>query len=295
MGKFSQRIFERKEWWKIDNYIFLSETDKHTISVGFSKQDIKIHKDISGLKYYLIVMYLRKHVQTFGQVSLTLNNLLQECGYSTRTNNKSIYSDFREIIKTEIINKGYATCNIDIFTVKPNDMFYLQLSCENNIFFTNENFVQITITEYEKICTIKSKINKSILLGVFLYIKQFIMDYPGDLSPAKISFPSKSQIAKGLDVSIPTVENSISILESQKIICVRRNMFVENKNKEGQYVPTRNVYALDPKELEGNAALIELERIYKKRIYNQEDVPGKINYLTKQKGEWIWILQMVNI
>ena len=111
------------------------------------------------------------------------------------------------------------------------------------------------------------------------------MDYPGDLSPAKISFPSKSQIAKGLDVSISTVENSISILESLKIIYVRRNMFVENKNIEGQYVPTRNVYALDSKELEGNAVLIELERVYKKRIYNQEDVPGKIDYLTKQKGE----------
>lgn len=230
-------------------------------------------------------MYLRKHVQTFGQVSLTLNDLLQECGYSTKTNNKSIYSDFREIIKTEIINKGYAACNTDIFTVKPNDMFYLQLSYDNNIFFTNGNFVQITIEEYEKICSIKSKINKSILLGVFLYIKQFIMDYSDELSPAKISFPSKTQIAKGLDVSIPTIENSISILESQKIIYVRRNMFVENKNKEGIYVPTRNVYALNLEELEGNAVLIELERIYGKRIYNQEDVPGKIDYLAKQKGE----------
>ena len=230
-------------------------------------------------------MYLRKHIQTFGLISLTLNDLLQECGYSTRTNNKSIYSDFREIIKTEIINKGYATCNIDIFTVKPNDMFYLQLSYGNNIFFTNENFVQITITEYEKICTIKSKINKSILLGVFLYIKQFIMDYSGNFSPAKISFPSKTQIAKGLDISIPTVESCILALESNKIIYIRRNMFVENKNVEGQYVPTRNVYALDSKELEGNAVLVELERIYGKRIYNKDDVPGEIRYLTKMKGE----------
>lgn len=230
-------------------------------------------------------MYLRKHVQTFGQVSLTLNSLLQECGYSTKTNNKSIYSDFREIIKTEVINKGYATCSTDIFTVKPNDMFYLQLSYANNIFFTNKNFVQITIAEYERICSIKSKINKSILLGVFLYIKQFIIDYSDDLFSSRISFPSKTQMAKGLDVSITTIENSISILESQKIIYVRRNMFVENKNKKGTYTPTRNVYALDPKELEGDSVLIELEKIYGKRIYNQEDVPGKIDYLTKQRGE----------
>ena len=113
---------------KIDNYIYLSEKDKKITSVGFSKKEIKNHKGISGLKYYLIILYLRKHVQTFGQIALTLNDLLQEIGYSTKTNNKSIYSDFREIIKTELINKGYASCNTDIFVVKPNDLFYLQLS-----------------------------------------------------------------------------------------------------------------------------------------------------------------------
>ena len=270
---------------KIDNYIYLSEKDKKITSVGFSKKEIKNHKGISGLKYYLIILYLRKHVQTFGQIALTLNDLLQEIGYSTKTNNKSIYSDFREIIKTELINKGYASCNTDIFVVKPNDLFYLQLSYERNVFFTEDSFVQITISEYEKICSLSSKINKSILLGIYLYIKQYIMDYPGDIAPAKISFPSKSQIAKGLDTSISTVENGLSVLESYKLIYIRRDMFVENKKEEGVFVPTRNVYALDPMELEGDSVLIELERIYGKRIYNKEDVPGEIKYLTKMKGE----------
>lgn len=198
-----------------------------------------------------IVLYLRKHVQTFGQVTLTLNDLLQEFGYSTNTNNKSIYSDFREIIKTEIINKGYGKCDRDIFVVKPNDLFHIQLSYENNMFFTEDNFVQITISEYENICSISSKINKSILLGIYIFIKQYIMDYQGDITPAKISFPSKSQIAKGLDTSIPTVESGLSILESNKLIYIRRDMFVENKKEESVFVPTRNVYALNPNELEG--------------------------------------------
>ena len=270
---------------EIDTYIYLSEKDKQITSVGFSKKEIKNHKGISGLKYYLIILYLRKHVQTFGQITLTLNDLLQEFGYSTKTNNKSIYSDFREIIKTEIINKGYASCNKDIFIIKPNDLFHLQMSYENNIFFTEDNFVQITIFEYENICSISSKINKSVLLGIYLYIKQFIMDYSGDITPAKISFPSKSQIAKGLDISVQTVESGLLVLESNKLIYIRRDMFVENKKEEGIYVPTRNVYALDPKELEGKSVLIELERIYGKRIYNKEDVPGEIRYLTKSKGE----------
>ncbi|MBC5667391.1 hypothetical protein H8S00_05240 [Eubacterium sp. BX4] len=270
---------------EIDTYIYLSEKDKQITSVGFSKKEIKNHKGISGLKYYLIILYLRKHVQTFGQITLTLNDLLQEFGYSTKTNNKSIYSDFREIIKTEIINKGYASCNKDIFIIKPNDLFHLQMSYENNIFFTEDNFVQITIFEYENICSISSKINKSVLLGIYLYIKQFIMDYSGDITPAKISFPSKLQIAKGLDISVQTVESGLLVLESNKLIYIRRDMFVENKKEEGIYVPTRNVYALDPKELEGKSVLIELERIYGKRIYNKEDVPGEIRYLTKSKGE----------
>lgn len=111
------------------------------------------------------------------------------------------------------------------------------------------------------------------------------MDYQGDITPAKISFPSKSQIAKGLDTSIPTVESGLSILESNKLIYIRRDMFVENKKEEGVFVPTRNVYALNPNELEGKTVLIELERIYGKRIYNKEDIPGKIKYLTKVKGE----------
>ena len=109
------------------------------------------------------------------------------------------------------------------------------------------------------------------------------MDYPGDITPAKISFPSKSQIAKGLDTSISTVENGLLVLESNQLIYIRRDMFVENKKEKGVFVPTRNVYALDSKELKGDAVLIELERIYGKRIYNKEDVPGEIKYLIKER------------
>ena len=35
------------------------------MTVGFSKKEFKNHKGVSGLKYYLIIMYLRKHMQTF--------------------------------------------------------------------------------------------------------------------------------------------------------------------------------------------------------------------------------------
>ena len=61
-------------------------------------------------------------------------------------------------------------------------------------------------------------------------------------------------------------------------------MFVENSDEDDTYVPTRNVFALNGEELIGDAILVELERIYNKKVYDKDDVPGKIKYLTKQKG-----------
>lgn len=231
-------------------------------------------------------MYLRNHLQTFGQISLTLNNLLEECGYSTKSHNKSIYSDFREIIKTELINKGYVNCEIDIFTVNPTEMFNLQLSEKKNLFYSKDNFVQLSISEYEKIANLNSKVSKSVLIGVYLFIKQYIMEYPdGAMSPPKVSYPSKQQIKRGIGISsFTTIENAISILVDLKLLYIRTDMFVENTEEENVYIPTRNVFALKEEELFGDVILIELERIYNKKVYNKDDVPGEIKYLDKQKG-----------
>ncbi len=275
-----------KEAKAISNIIFLPNEEKSNVTVGFSKKEFKNHKGVSGLKYYLIVMYLRKHLETFGQVTLTLNRLLEECGYSTKSHNKSIYSDFRDIIKTEIINKGYATCDVDIFTVNPTEMFSLQLSDKKNIFYTKDSFVQFSIDEYEHIANSNSKINKSVLAGVYLFIKQYIIDYPSDaISLPRISYPSKQQIKKGIGISsTTTIENAITTLLSMEMIYLRTDMFVGNTEEEGIYVPTRNVFALNGEELIGDAILVELERIYNKKVYNKDDIPGKIKYLTKEKG-----------
>ena len=273
----------QKEAKAINNIIFLPNEEKSNVTVGFSKKEFKNHKGVSGLKYYLITMYLRKHLETFGQVTLTLNRLLEECGYSIKSHNKSIYSDFREIIKTEVINKGYATCDVDIFTVNPTEIFSLQLSDKQNIFYTKDNFVQFSIDEYEKISNANCKINKSVLAGVYLFIKQYIIE--SDVPIPKVSYPSKQQIKKGIGIaSTTTIENAISTLSEMRMIFVRSEMFVENTEVDGEFIPTRNVFALNEEELYGDEILVELEKIYGRKVYNREDIDEKkIRYLTKTK------------
>lgn len=272
----------KKEEKIIINNIFLSNEEKSNVTVGFSKKEFKNHKGVSGLKYYLIIMYLRKHLETFGQVTLTLNRLLEECGYSTKSHNKSIYSDFREILKTEVINKGYATCDVDIFTVNPTQVFSLQLSDKKNIFYTKDSFVQFSIDEYEKISNASGKINKSVLAGVYLFIKQYIIE--SDIPTPKISYPSKQQIKKGIGIaSTTTIENAIHTLSEIGMIYVRSDMFIENTEVIGEFIPARNVFALNEEELYGDGILMELENVYGRKVYNREDVTGKIRYLGKER------------
>lgn len=269
----------------INNIIFLTDEDKRNVTVGFSKYEFKNHKGISGLKYYLIIMYLRKHLETFGQVTITLNRLLEECGYSTKSHNKSIYSDFREILKTEIINKGYAICDVDIFTVSPTEVFSLQLSEKKNIFFAKDNFVQFTIEEYEKIANANSKINKSILVGVYLFIKQYIID--SDDFASKISYPSKQQIKKGIGISsITTIENAISALLDMEMIYMRGEMFIENMEAENEFIPTRNVFALNREDLIGDFVLVELGKVYGQKVYDKHDLFGKKISFLKKDNQW---------
>lgn len=233
-------------------------------------------------------MYIRKHLEVFGEVTLTLNKLLNECGYSTKSHNDSIYSDFKRIIKEEIIDRGYGSVSEDILKVKPTSVFTINLSDKNNLFFTKDNFVQISISEFETIANSKTgKINKSVLFGVYLFIKQYILsDSDMNYILPKISYPSKQQIKKGIGVSsLTTVENAISILADLQLIYIRSDMYVEKSDEKGTYVPTRNVFALNKEELNNDVILIELEKIYGRTVYNKDDVPGKISFLDKYKGD----------
>ena len=267
--------------------IFFTESDKTSIGVGFAKSEIKNHTGISGLKYYLIVMFLRSHMDTFGRITTTLNNLLTECGYSTKSHNQNMYKDFKDIIKSQILDLEYASIDVDINALSPNTIFTISLNPNKIIFFTEDSFCMITIKEFETITSYQhSKINKSILLGVYLFIKQYIYsDSEKNSWSLKISYPSKSQIKKGLGVSsISTIETAISVLISIGMIHVKNGFYIEDHKNTGIYVPARNVYAIDPKELEDEACIkSNLEFIYQKTVYTSDEVSGNTAFLTKEE------------
>lgn len=263
--------------------IFLHESQKKYALVGFPKSEIPLHKGVDNLKYYLIVMYFRKHLQTFGEVTFSLNQLLNECGYSTNTHIQTIYDDFRKIIQEEIIDKGYAVLDGDILSATPKETLLIKFDFYKNIFFATENFVQISVYEYDTIANYRSsRVNKSILMGTLLFIKQFISQDKCDGIYPKISYPSKIQIKDGVGVAAnSTVEKAIKILVELKLLYVKNDLFVADYNSETVFVPARNVYALSPSELQDDIVMQELSDFYGRAVCDKENISGKVRYLPR--------------
>lgn len=252
-------------------FYFNSEYKKD-IYVAFSRKDITTICQANNQKYYLIVMFIRKHTQLFGEVSFTLNKLMEECGYSTKSHNDSIYSDFRRIIKEEIIDKGFAHSDDDIITIKPTNVYTLQLD-NHKLFISDDSYVCITIQEFESIVNINNcKINKATLFIVYMYMKQFIFVNSTDKLTAQISYPSKQQIANGLGLSsTSTIEKSLAALEDNKLLFVMKNIFVQDNKNSDKFVSARNVYALKKEHLDRFAVINELEAFYKRKVTIKND------------------------
>lgn len=230
-------------------------------------------------------MYLRSHVEPFGLIRLSLNSLMAECGYSTKTHNKNAYDDFRNIIHNEVILKHYASSEVSIHEVAPSTYIELQLSQRKSIFFTQDQFVHITIYEFERIVGMESKVNKSVLFGVFMYVKQFIIaDSLNTELCSKISFPSKKKMRKALGVSSSsTIESALAALVNEGLLYVAQQFYIEDEDDPGNYIPTRNVYALNESELIDERIIIELENFYKTKIFKKNEVNGNITFLKEKE------------
>lgn len=248
------------------------------LGVGFSKKEIQLHKGIAGLKYYLIVMYLRLHLMPINILPTTLSKLIAKCGYSISTRNSSIYDDWRNIIH-RLIDHGYMTCSQDIMTVKPTEEFILTFSCKKNPFYTNDSFVFITKKEFDVITSYKTNMNKSVIMGVYLYIKQYIIDTE---YAAGIAYPTKQQIAQGIGVaSTTTIEKAINILVELELLYVKTGFYIEDTIEVGHYVPTSNVYSLH-NDISNERCITELENKYNRPVYTKDTVPGAIKFLEKK-------------
>ena len=215
---------------------------------------------------------------------MTIDNLVSECGYVPEKHANRTNDVFKDIIK-ELIFKGYLHTDFDIEKVWSNQFFTLEMSNKKNLFHAENNFVLLTIEEFDKIIQNKTKVNKAVVLATYIYIKQFItMDNNENSDFAKVAYPSKYGMQKKLGVSSKTtIENAIKDLVDLKMLYEYVGGFYEDEN--GEFAPTNNVYALEEKELEyAGQALVsyyKVDKIYKKGEFDKD----KLKYPERKKED----------
>lgn len=238
----------------INNNIFFH--DPSVINLAISKDYLSKHFSKDDMYYYMTIIYLRKHMDMFGEVTMSLEKLANESGYQ-KSGYKTI-NKFRNII-SQLINSEYIYSNQDISTVKTNEIYTLKINRDNCIFIIKGFFMQISIYEYDRIININSKVSKAILLAVYLYIKQFI-------GIRRFSFPAQSDMMAAIGISQPTLSNALSDLKKNEIIYIIKNIYVQDYNNLNNLVPARNVYLIDKYDIDYNYIANELESIYGRKV-----------------------------
>ncbi len=259
--------------------------DKSSIAIGFAKDEFCHHKGIDGLRYYLIIPYLRKYMTTFGEIRLSIDDMVAECGYSINSRSSKVHMTFRQILQG-LLDSGYILTNVDLLDIKRNSYFKINLPENKNIFFSQKQYVAFTIREFETIVNSDSRCNTSLLAGVYLSIKKNIFINNDLTNSLQIAFPSKYNICKELGISSMTsVESAIDELANLELLFIRSNLYINDYKNEDQYIAARNIFALDKKYLFGRDCIEELgRRCYEgNHVFTKDELPedAAISYLLK--------------
>jgi len=176
------------------------------------------------------------------KVNLTIDNLVEGCGYTPDNHPNKTNDDFKNILR-EFIDTGQIHTDKNINRIKSNQFFTLDI--DKNLFHCDKNFVLMNIEEFDKIINNKTKASKSIVWGIYIYIKQFI---PLDDNQAKVAYPSKYGMQKKLGISSnTTVKKAVQDLVDLGMLYEYSERYYENS--DGEYEPTNNVFALEENEL----------------------------------------------
>lgn len=228
------------------NQIFFL-ADKNQITIPFNKNYFEKRNTKDDLDIYLLRAYLRFHCTVSGKICTTLDAITFGCGYSIKCNSRVSNERFRALLLS-LQQNNLLDCDKDLNVIKNSEYFELQLS-SNDIFYCDNNFVSLTMREYEAIIHSKTATKKNILLATYLCIKKNIYSN-SDMQSYQLSIPSNDVIKNVIGVSsLTTVKSAIADLRKLNMIYCNDVIYYYKDSKTGSYIQTRNVYALNNNEL----------------------------------------------
>ena len=254
-------------------------TDKNQITIPFNKHCFERSNTKDDLDTYLLKAYLRFYCTVSGRICTTLDAITSGCGYSIKCNSRISNEKFR-LMLLSLQQDNLIYCDKDLRDIKNSEYFELQLQ-NNDIFYCDKNFVSLTMKEYETIINSKTTTKKNILLATYLCIKKHIYNNTDTPAP-QLSIPSNESIKKATGVSsVTTVKSAISELKKLGMIYCSETIYYYKDVKSNTYMQTRNVYALDQRELIHTKRV--LTEFYQSNVYAANEMDADKIMLVKRK------------
>lgn len=257
-------------------YYFMNE-DK--ILIPYDVNMLDMQNPINNVYNLLLLGFIKSHGDPLGRVCTSINRIVNETGYYTKSKSKIYHKYFKECIQKFVDEELlFLEDDVDILSIKNTDLFQMTLNKDNDIFYIENTFVTITLEEFNKIIGIDCGVKQGIILNTFLLFKKYSFKADRD----ELIYPSKASITKSLGIlSTKTTEKAINALIDVGLVFKDKPYFVKNKSNQDTYVQLRNIYSLSPDNFRYTKH--KLEQIYEDKVYSIDDIDKeKIVRLSKR-------------
>lgn len=263
----------------IPNYVLQSGMIK-------SMFDENVIKQSDADKVLSVFMYLYAYTTNNGNIRFNLVDLIEKCGFKSRTGIGESNEKFKGILHYLNVNGYFKPNEYDFSKIKPNQFIevtpqYFDIDDEGG----KKSFFVLEQSEIDKINSIQGIDSKKILL-LYCSIKSMI-------NPStKVCYPSVENIIDNILLSEDVIYKYTNELVNINLICYdNAGVFYKTVNGKRKYAPSNNTYILTAtsgyaiylqKSINSYASyMINLGwKRSKKTNVNNREIAGVINRLT---------------
>ena len=211
---------------------------------------IRSKKDDIDKKLLLVMIYLDRRRSIEDYVGFSLHDMIHNCGYTPSRNKQGVITMFKKQIEF-LIDNGMISMLSPMSEIKGNNYVYAKI---NDAFDCVEGYTIMTCNETDKLLSSKSKIEKSNLFAVYLYMRSFMFpratddnghDFADACDKPCAFWKTIDNISYDLGIARETINRCINEILKLKLL-VRHETGSYKINENGKYIEKNvpNIYVL---------------------------------------------------
>lgn len=221
-------------------------------STAIFSKDLLLEKRNKKYKKLLLCAYLKLYSPINGNIGIGINHLVKRFGYTPNYHKGKINSNIKHSIKNLKLHNDISICKwndkneeedmeiCEIESISGTEFIMIHIKSDSALFYPSGKYVILKESEFNKIVSSTTKLDKEDILNVFLNIKKY-MSFRDDAK--HFCFPSHRSLCSDCHItSTGLINGIIQHLESIGLIYVYNAGRYYDRN--GTLKNTNNFYGL---------------------------------------------------